>query len=238
MERAKKVRWALALSIDREGINEGTLQGLGWPSSLGSIGDRDPIFQANKDKWAIPYDPDQARQLLQDAGYANGFTAGFYTQPGNQSEVGDAMAGTWLSELGVNMTMDRQPYATWRPLRINRQVTQLNFHSMWSAFPATWPGEWLISATSEPTGFNSGMELPMATQTLLGKQGTSDPAKAVELTVAFQNYISDWMLYPGVVESPVAAIYDPKKVADWQMRPISSTSLGNAKAPEYIKLAP
>ena len=238
MERAKKVRWALALTIDREAINESILQGLGEVSMLGSIGDWDPIFQANKDKWSIPYDPDRARQLLTEADYANGFTAGFYTQPGQQSEVGDAMAAYWLDELNVKMTMDRQQYATWRPQRINRTVTQFSFHSMWSAFPATWPGEWLISAVSAPTGFNSGMELPMATSTLEAKQATIDTKELERLTVAFQDYIYEWMLYPGVVEAPTASLYNVKAVIEWKMRPASGGQLLLVKTPETIRLAP
>jgi len=239
MERAKKVRWALALTIDREAINESILEGFGWPSILGSIGDKDPIFQAHADEWAVPYDPDRARQLLQEADYADGFTQGFYSQPaGGQPEITEALAAVWLTELNVKTEINKMPYATWRPNRINRTTTEWSFHSMWSAFPATWPGEWLISAISAPTGFNSGMELPKATETLNAKGKTTDPDELVRLTVEFQSYIYDWMLYPGVVEAPVAALYDPEAIVEWKMRPISSNSLGCAKAPEYIKLAP
>ncbi|MDP2948737.1 MAG: ABC transporter substrate-binding protein [Chloroflexota bacterium] len=238
MERAKKVRWALALTIDREAINQSMLQGLGRVSMLGSIGDTDPIFKANKDRWNVPYDPTKARQLLKEAGYPTGFTAGFYAQVGIQAEIADAIAAIWLTELNVKMTMDRQPYASWRPKRINRTVNQISFHSMWSAFPATWPGEWLISAVSAPTGFNSGMELPKATETLKAKQATIDPKELERLTVAFQNYIYEWMLYPGVVELPTAALYNPKAILEWKMRPASGGALLLVKTPETIRLAP
>jgi peptide/nickel transport system substrate-binding protein len=65
-----RVRRALNLAIDRETIIEGLLGGLTVPASQGAT----PAAEGyNPTLEPIPYDPDRARTLLEDAGYENGF---------------------------------------------------------------------------------------------------------------------------------------------------------------------
>jgi peptide/nickel transport system substrate-binding protein len=93
------VRKAIMMAVDREAINdvlyEGTYtvaQGL-WPD-----GHRlhDPALDAE-----VVYDPEQARQLLQDAGYADGFTVDAYVlQLAGLPELTQIVQQS-LAELGV-----------------------------------------------------------------------------------------------------------------------------------------
>ena len=72
-EQARLVRQALALSIDRELINEAVIGGVGWPVEI-------PYFDINNpswddERWGVGYDPAMAEALLDQAGYprnANG----------------------------------------------------------------------------------------------------------------------------------------------------------------------
>ena len=66
----EKVRQALAYAIDAQAVNDATLQGLGIvPKSFYPTG-----FWSNQDKgFAYPYDPEKAKALLAEAGYADGF---------------------------------------------------------------------------------------------------------------------------------------------------------------------
>ena len=61
LESAQMARWALALAIDRQAINEGILAGLGEVCFLNQVSVRQPGWQ---DRWEIPYDPSRASQLL------------------------------------------------------------------------------------------------------------------------------------------------------------------------------
>ncbi len=69
-ERARKVREAMAIAIDREKIVESVLHGEGAPLSMwgwGNAQDRQP------DHWTWEYDVERAKQLLAEAGYEDGF---------------------------------------------------------------------------------------------------------------------------------------------------------------------
>jgi len=74
----KRVRQALNVAIDRKAITEVVFNGTGQiaknpiPSSMWSYNSRVQDY---------PYDPDRARQLLADAGLANGFSADLWAMP-------------------------------------------------------------------------------------------------------------------------------------------------------------
>jgi ABC-type transport system substrate-binding protein len=101
-----KVRWALNLAINREAIAEAMLQGskVRIPSTYGY----DPVLDESVwpgvfnqdwyDSWDkyYGYNPERAKELLAEAGYANGFefTIYLFTQPGlpEMVDIGQAMA--------------------------------------------------------------------------------------------------------------------------------------------------
>ena len=71
----KRVRLAANHAIDRQAINE--VQTLGYSLLSGSIIPRKYEYALTLEPYA--YDPKKAKQLLKEAGYANGFEAGEYT---------------------------------------------------------------------------------------------------------------------------------------------------------------
>ncbi len=122
MERAKKVRHALAMTIDREAINEQILEGLGETCYFNQISINQDGW---KEKWATPYDPEAARELLKKAGYeGGGFDIDMWIGPGGiRVELGEAIAGNWLKELGVNTNLDRITYTKYRPGLVQRTTS-------------------------------------------------------------------------------------------------------------------
>src|SRR5205823_2852292 len=70
-----RVRQAANLALDRETINQALT--LGYSRVTGSI--MPDSFEFYWQPPAPVYDPIKARQLLAEAGYPNGFDAGFYT---------------------------------------------------------------------------------------------------------------------------------------------------------------
>src|SRR5262245_6409453 len=71
-ERAKKVRLALALAIDKAAIIDRVLGGVGTAVGTVNYYPTDPWISPALLK-PVPYDPTRAKALLKEAGYPNGF---------------------------------------------------------------------------------------------------------------------------------------------------------------------
>ena len=71
-ERARKVRLAMNLAVDKQAIMQRILGGLGTTTGAWLSYPNDP-WSTETLKKPYPYDPPQARKLLAEAGYPNGF---------------------------------------------------------------------------------------------------------------------------------------------------------------------
>ncbi len=98
----ERVRRALNLAIDREAINQGMQFGNGNPSPSFWLPGT-PYYDESLEELA--YDPDKARELLAEAGYADGFSV---TLPafGAITEVAESIQQMW-SAIGVDVTIDQ-----------------------------------------------------------------------------------------------------------------------------------
>ena len=242
MSRSLLVRQALNMAFDREVINDALAEGLGRPSYPGGISDKDPVFLAHKDEWVIPYDPAKSRELIAEAGYAEGeIELDFWVGPsGLQREVGEALAAAW-AEIGVETVLDLQTYSTFRPSRINRNSQQLSFFGA-SASPAVWPIDWLVSAIvaledgSPGGGFNSGIEHPEASTAQLFKLSSDDADASFAATEVVKAYQFEHSLWPGVIEVAQAPMYNTSLIESWDLAPPGNPRVGGVKHPEFIVL--
>jgi ABC-type oligopeptide transport system substrate-binding subunit len=236
MQRSLKVRQALAMSIDREAINDIILSGLAVPAYNGAVSAFDPLWTANADAWTIPFDPDQGKALLTEAGYPNGgFTLHWWAGLNSTDiEISEAIAADWLSRFNIQSEHDRRTYTTIRPSMVQREFPVLRMHSCCKT-PTDWPGQWTMSAVGIDS-YNYGLEFPEASRVQLGKASTTDSEVIAELSKDFVQYVHDWELVTAVAEIDVAPLYNTDKVAEWDMRPLTNNRLGGIKSPEKVKL--
>ena len=134
MEKARKVRWAMAMAIDRELIVDTVMKGFSEPVHIAfhtQFGQGTPYW---KDEWFVPYDPEMAKQYMTEAGQGDGFSLEFWSTNSYphiwNPEVMDAVALMWREHLNLDVTLDRTPYPTRRPETVTHEMN-IPWHHGW-----------------------------------------------------------------------------------------------------------
>jgi peptide/nickel transport system substrate-binding protein len=113
----KRVRMAANLAIDRKGINQSEMLGLG--KLAGS--NIPPEFDFALKLEPPPFDPARAKKLLAEAGYANGFDAGDLTPLPPYTTLAESV-GSMLQSIGIRThvrAMERATFlASWREKKL------------------------------------------------------------------------------------------------------------------------
>jgi ABC-type transport system substrate-binding protein len=97
-----RVRRALGHATDREEINQFLYEGEG-EISWGLFPEDHP-WHDKRQVGKIDHDPAEAKRLLAEAGYPNGFDLGMYIVPGDPQRAAEVVQGQW-AEVGVNVTL-------------------------------------------------------------------------------------------------------------------------------------
>ena len=103
------VRQAITHAIDKQTIVKGAMFGYGTVIGTHSS----PIEPYYEDLNPYPYDPEQARTLLTEAGYPNGFSINFELPPYPfEKRTGEVIAQQ-LSEVGIKVNLTNVEWTTW-----------------------------------------------------------------------------------------------------------------------------
>ncbi len=111
----KKLRQAFCYGIDREKLVEYTLKGAGVPGHYGVVPPAFPNYNSKALK-GYKFDPDKARQLLAEAGYADGkglddLKLQINSGGTRNEQVAEAIQKMLTENLNINIKIDKMPFA-------------------------------------------------------------------------------------------------------------------------------
>lgn len=118
-----RVREALSLAINRQQIIDHVMYGQArWPYPLATFSYSVDMDHKRWETWsreAFRYDPERAKKLLAEAGYANGFPLTFVNTalPGTpfMTQIGEAVADFW-TKIGVKVDLKNVEWGAYQPM--------------------------------------------------------------------------------------------------------------------------
>ena len=170
-ERARKVRQALLISIDRQEIVDTLLGGEGAPQSLWAWENRQRELLPEYREWE--FNPERAKELLAEVGLEDGFEIEVTASiRGVAAEVEscEAVADYW-NEIGIRTNINRVPYLSIGPRIQAREYVGLSCHGTGGRVdPATI---YDVIYNSE-SGWSAGFDHPIMDELLAKMFSTAD----------------------------------------------------------------
>lgn len=234
MEQARLVRQALARAIDRDLLNQALVEGAGWPYYIYGFSSASPHWKSD---WEYPYDPVFARQLLEKAGFPEGFDMPFFIRIGaGDEEIGEAVAGMW-EDIGITVQSWKANYSTFRPNIIGRTATTPWIHSAGGGGPQTPFYQPLVGPYVSSVGiggYNHGVEARPIGELYIKMAKEFDIPTRIEIKSKIADYLHYEALVIGTLAVPNNITYNPNSFAAWPM----PRSVGERpwQYPEYIQL--
>ena len=223
-ERARKVRRAMNLAVDKDAIIEAVFEGEGTPSITGFF-PPDSEFIAPGLK-PVGYDPKEARRLLTEAGYPNGFSRDIemllMPWPGRaeMADVGEVVAGFWEKNLGLKVRRRPIDWATFAPnYAVARKMPWVTWAHGFNprAFPDPINGmdTWMMTESR----YNSVAELPAIDALASKVRSETDRAKRVGLYREMGKILNEGYHAITVAAVPALYAYNPKRIASYPLPP-------------------
>jgi ABC-type transport system substrate-binding protein len=213
---------AMSMAIDRAALAEGLFAGLAWPAGNWAISVNHPL---HKDEWTMQFDPVGAKQLMTEAGYPNGFTAGMW--PGEEvTELAQVVASMWDEHLGITIEFHTAPWSAIVDKFVTRTINWLLFDGEQAGMPIHY-----AKAREAQAWFEGGIMwsggIPFF-QTVYGEMMKEpDEAKRTDWAIQFGDHEAYWHWDPGLYEYPYYTIYKGSAM-DWQPTSESMhTQIGN-----------
>src|SRR6266446_4832959 len=219
-ERARKVRLALNLAVNKQAIIQQMLGGLGTHAGTVNFYPTDPWATEALAK-PYPYDPATAKALLVEAGYPKGFvvTMNLTAWPGRGflPDVGEAVATYWEK---VGLKVKRRP--------LDRAVFQADFRArtyagvaLAYAGPTIAPEPWELLLGGSHSKATSQLLLEHPTLDALIDRLQAEPNSAERVRI-MREELGPWLYeyMPAVSIGPTHSIVGVgPKVGDWPLIP-------------------
>ncbi|WP_280771128.1 glutathione ABC transporter substrate-binding protein [Salipaludibacillus daqingensis] len=98
-----KVRQAISMAINKDDLIEGVMEGTATPA-VGPIGEQ--VFGFTDEVEGLPYDPEEAKELLAEAGYEDGFSTTIWTNDSRERMDVAELVQAQLAEIGVEVEIE------------------------------------------------------------------------------------------------------------------------------------
>jgi peptide/nickel transport system substrate-binding protein len=234
-ERALKVRRALNLAVDRQVIINSVFEGEGVPGVV--------PFYLPGGEFAPPglqpyaYDPQEAKRLLAEAGYAQGFSREIEMQlmpwPGRAEmvDVGEAVAGFWERNLGLKVKRTPIDFATWVPnVGVPRKTAWVTWAHGYIPRPVSEPLIGMETWLTSQSRYNTVAETPEIDALAVKIRGDLDHAKRVQDYRELAQAIYNQYYAVPIASVPTLYAYNPKMISAWPLQPGESYIGGYERA--------
>jgi peptide/nickel transport system substrate-binding protein len=180
-----RVRQAVNYAVDRQSIidnlfngHAGPINGIYLPGEAGY----------NPDFAGYEFNPDKARELLADAGYADGVEIDLHYTIGNTTldkETAEVIQGQ-LAEVGITANMDGRPVAALSQDYANQTSTGMN---MWSFAPVWFDPSFIMIVHFSSTGLYRYNASDEQDALIADAFSETDPDTRVQLYQDLENYL-------------------------------------------------
>ncbi|MFN2305942.1 MAG: ABC transporter substrate-binding protein [Paracoccaceae bacterium] len=207
------VRQAVAHAIDRQAIIDGAMFGIGTPIGT-HFAPHNPDYVDLLD--LSPHDPEKARDLLAEAGYADGFTTTLKLPPPSYARRGGEIIASQLRAVGIETEITNVEWAQWLDEVFGQKDFGLTIVSH------TEPMD--IGIYADPDYyFQYGTEEMV---NLMGElRGTTDPAERSEILKEAQTIIAEDYVNAYLFESAIATVAKAGLQGLWVDQPTAAVDL-------------
>lgn len=196
-EQARKVREAMSIALDRELIVEELLGGAGEVNHVFGWMGHESRLNELQETLVYEYDPERAKQLLEEAGYGDGFDIimALTTRPfPGTVQMGEVACLMW-EEIGIRCAQERSQMSAFRPKFVDRSHEGVNTHGVG---PLPEPLVTYSSSLVSAGIINYGIEHPWLDAKIAEAMATFDD----EQRFAHQREVAQWV-FDNVVILPM-----------------------------------
>ncbi len=208
-----RVRQAVAHAIDRQAIIDGAMFGLGTPIGT-HFAPHNPDYidlTGNSN-----YDPDKARALLAEAGYADGFTTTLKLPPPSYARRGGEIIAAQLRAVGIDTEISNLEWAQWLEQVFRGYDFGLTIVSHTEPFD--------IGIYARPEYYFQ-YDNPDYQQLIVDLTGETDPAARTELIHKAQTIISEDYVNGYLFQLAVPTVTNAKVNGLWEDAPTQAVDL-------------
>jgi len=206
-----RVRQAMSLAIDRQAILDATAEG---------VGVFNPPVPAALKEWALPmeqlgegakyykYDPKEAKRLLGEAGYPNGFPASIcFTTYGSTALVDAAqLVLKYLKNVGIDSKLDQKEYGAYISTCFYGKFDSLTYGPQ---TPFLEPDNFLFGQYYPGEMKNqSHINDPVVADMLIRQRRTHEIAKRREIIHDIQRHLAKQQYYTQLASGVYIAVWD------------------------------
>jgi peptide/nickel transport system substrate-binding protein len=212
-----RVREAMNLAVNREELAEFIFGGLASPGAVYPVPGSAPVTDPTLQPYG--YDPERAKQLLEEAGYGDGFEVTVHSYPRSDVPEGprmiEALAG-YFDEIGVKANILPTEYSKYRTGR--RAQTIPGEMGYLGAPNRPFPGfVGLMRALQHSTSPFTSTKDPEFDRLIEAMEGTLDPKEAEEHFLGIYRRYHEQFTHLTLLDIDIPYATNDKVPADWNL---------------------